>query len=200
MPLPKFDNLNDVTAKFVGTICYYKDEPVYVKTAFHDDDDAKAFRLSVAALNQPSEIVDLHDPQFRYRDYNIGYANHAGIATWWYRRPAKQYQQGLKAEQLRFFNGDWGVNPKAGFQFNKSYVSMLRNDYTSFEEAKKQVRDGKAHTAAWHRDFALGYQAEDKTYPLYYRANGIGIVGGKTPVVLVPQAEYLKETLYEALG
>lgn len=200
MPLPKFDNLQDVNAKFVGTVCYYQNEPVYVKTAFHDDDDAKMFRLSVAKLNEPSEIIDLHDPDFKYTGYCIGYANGPGLATWWYRRPAKQYQQGLKAEQLRFFSETGLGQPKAGFQFIKCYVNMLKNNYLSLEEAKKLVRDGKAHSAAWHRDFAVSWKPEDNQYLLDYRANNIGVFGSKSPIELFPQAKYLTETLHEALG
>lgn len=200
MPQPKFDNLQDVSAKFVNTVCYYKGEPVHVKAAFHDDDDPTVFRLSVTPLGEPSQIIDIHDPEFKYTGYNIGYSNGQGLATWWYRRPAKQYQQGLKAEQLRFFTENGYGQPKTGFQFNKVYVNMLKNHYLSLEEAKKLVRDGKVLTAAWHRDFAVSWQEEDHQYHLDYRACSIGSFGAHTPIVLLPQAEYLKETLHEALG
>jgi hypothetical protein len=200
MSRPRFDNLNDVTAKFVGTICYYKDEPVYVKAAFHDDDDPKLFRLSVARLGENSEIIDLHDPEFRYYGYNIGYSNGPGCATWWYRRPAKQYQQGLKAEQLRFFSETGLGQPKTGFQFNKTYINMLKNSYISIEEAKKLTRDGNTHSAAWHRDFAISWSPVNSLYLLDYRASQIGTFGAYTPIDLFPQAEYLKETLHEALA
>lgn len=201
MPSPKFDNLGDVNAKFVGTICYYKDEPVYVKAAFHDDDNANLFRLSVAAMAQPSEIIEIHDPEFRYTNYNLGYANYSGIASWWYRRPAKQYQQGLKAEQLRFFNDNGQSTPKAGFQFNKPYVNMLKNVYVPLEEAKKATRDIKTLSFAWHRDFAVSWVPEEGHYNLDYRSSRIGTISKLGGIVdLFPQAEYLKETLHEALG
>lgn len=198
MPLPKFDNLNDVTSKFVSTVCYYQDEPVFVKTAFHGDDDPNKFLLSIAALGKNSQIIDVHDPNFRYVNYNLGYAN-SHTAIWWYRRPAKQYQQGLKAEQLRYYSEDGHDLPKSSFAFAKPYVHMLSNLYPSITEAEKSVRDGAMHKAAWHRDFAIGYDGVEKQYDLYYRANKIGIFGGAKEH-LFPASFYVKEALQEALS
>lgn len=194
---PKFDNLNDVTSKFVGTMCYYKDEPVYVKTAFHADDDPMKFILSVAKYGDQSELVDVHDPEFRYRDYNLGYTNH-NTATWWYRRPSRQYQQGLKPEQVRFFSETGLGNPKSNFSFIKPYIRMLKNDYMSLEEAQKFTRDGKMPIAAWHRDFAVAWNPNDSLYYIEYRGSRIGVLGAAMNPVLKPEANYLKEALQEA--
>lgn len=197
MPLAKFDNLNDVTSKFVGTICYHKDEPVYVKTAFHGDDDPKQFILSLARLSDNSEIVEVHDPEFRYRDYNLGYCNH-DTATWWYRRPSRQYQQGLKPEQMRFYTETGYGQPKSNFSFIKPYVDMLKNKYMGFEEAVQLTRDGKMPIAAWNRDFAISWSANEGTYYIEYRASRIGTLGPAGNPILYPEANYLKEALQEA--
>ena len=197
MPLAKFDNLNDVTSKFVGTICYYKDEPVHVNTAFHGDNDPKQFILSVKGLYEESKIVDVHDPDFRYRDYNLGYTNN-GTATWWYRRPSRQYQQGLKAEQVRFFSETGLGHPKSHFGFSKPYIDMLRNKYMSFEEAIKLTRDGKMPIAAWHRTSPWPGTPRTMRTGLEYRASRIGVMGASLKPVLAPQANYLKEALQEA--
>lgn len=199
MPLPKFDNLNDVTNKFVGTICYHKDEPVYINTAFHADHDPKQFMMSVKKLGKEAEIIDVHDPDFRYRDYNLGYCN-GHTATWWYRRPSRQYQQGLKAEQMRFYTETGLGTPKVSFSFLKMYVDMLKNKYISFEEAQKLTRDGKMPIAAWNRDFAVQWSPADSMYYLEYRASRIGIMGAAANPSLFPEANYLKEALQEALG
>lgn len=199
MTLPKFDNLNDVTSKFVNTICYLKDEPVYVKAAFHDDKDNKKFILSVSPYAGESQLVDVHDPNFRYRDYNLGYCNH-GTATWWYRRPARQYQQGLKPEQVRFYTETGLGQPKSNFGFVKPYVEMLRNKYFSFEEAAKLTRDGKMPVSAWHKDFALTWNGADSIIYLEYRASRIGVIDPNGEPQLYPEAEYLQEALQEALG
>lgn len=198
MPQPKFDNLNDVISKFVNTICYYKDDPVFVKTAFHSDDDANQFLLSVSAPGMAGAIVDVHNPDFRYVNYNLGYSN-GHSATWWYRRPAKQYQQGLKAEQLRYFAGDDLLAPKSQFQFSKPYIEMLRNKYPNLDASKKSVRDGMTLSAAWHRDFAVSWDDTDKCYYLWYRANRIGVFGVLGPK-LFPEANYIKEALQEAMS
>lgn len=199
MPLAKFDNLNDVTSKFVSTICYYKDEPVFVKAAFHGDDDPKQFLLSVAEYGKDSEIVDVHDPKFRYRDFNLGYCN-INTATWWYRRPSRQYQQGLKTEQMRFYAETPLGTPKTSFGFLKPYVHMLQDQYPIFEDAKKATRDGKMPIAAWHRDFAIQWNNLNSCYFLEYRASRIGTLGPGRHPVLFPEANYLKEALQEALS
>lgn len=196
---PKFDNLNDVTSKFVSTICYHKNEPVFVKTAFHGDDDPKQFILSVAQLNKDAEIVEVHDPDFKYRDYNLGYCN-SNTATWWYRRPSRQYQQGLKAEQMRFYTETGLGTPKTNFGFLKPYIQMLKGEYMSLDEAQKNTRDGKMPVAAWHRDFAVQWAPGDEAYYLEYRASRIGKLGAALNPILLPEANYLREALQEALS
>jgi hypothetical protein len=197
MPQAKFDNLNDVNSKFINTICYHEDEPVFVKATFHGDDDPKKFILSVAKYGEESKLVEVHDPAFRYRDYNLGYCNH-GTATWWYRRPSRQYQQGLKPEQVRFYTETGYGQPKSNFGFIKPYIAMLRNQYMSLEEAKKLTRDGKANVAAWNRDFALQWIAPDNMYHLEYRGSRIGALNVAGNPILKPEALYLKEALQEA--
>lgn len=199
MSLPKFDNLNDVTSKFVNTMCYHKNEPIYVKTAFHSDDDPSQFLLAVQEMGKDSKIIDVHDPDFRYRDYNLGYCN-SHTATWWYRRPSRQYQQGLKAEQMRFYTETGLGTPKTSFAFLRPYVDMLKGKYMSFEEARKSTRDGKMPVAAWNRDFAVQWSPMDSYYLLEYRASRIGTIDKTLIPKLVPEANYLKEALQEVLG
>lgn len=197
MSQPKFDNLNDVNSKFINTICYHNNEPVFVKAAFHGDDDPTQFILSVAKYGEESKIVEVHDPAFRYRDYNLGYCNH-GTATWWYRRPSRQYQQGLKPEQVRFYTETGYGQPKSNFGFIKPYIQMLSNNYMSLEEAKKFTRDGKMMVAAWHRDFAVMWNAADSMYYIEYRGSRIGALTIAGKPILTPEAQYLQEALQEA--
>lgn len=203
MSQPKFDNLADVTSKFVGTVCYYKDKPVFVKTAFHSDDGENKLLLSVAEYNKPGEIIEVNSPDFRYINYNLGYVNYGQGAAWWYRRPARQYQQGLKQDQLRFYSEDIFGKAKDTFQFNKRWVDMLSNKYPSFELCQKSTRDGMG-LVAWHRDFAVLYNGMndnmDDKYTLYYRASPIGSLLNSGKVILSPESNYLQEALQEAMG
>lgn len=200
----KFDNLADVTSKFVGTVCYYDKQAVYVKNC--DSPNGVEFKAMIqgssgSALGR-GKWIDIHDEAFRYRDYNIGYANAGGYACWWFRQPHKQYQQGLKKSQMGWFSPD---NPHIGmehpFQYSPAFIKMLENNYPSVDEVNTMLRGEKAQAVAFHRDFALQWDKIHQDHILMYRGQQIGVsLNPKlTEFRLVNEFQHVKEALKEAL-
>ncbi len=199
----KFDNINDVNGKFVGTICYYDKKAVFIKEAGKDGDGDFVVWIQFANGTR-GRFVKLTDPAFSYRDFNIGYSNNNQYAVWWYRIPHKQYRQGLKKDQMSCFCPEI---PHAGmeypFQFNKPFALMLQNEYPNIQEASKLLRDAEEGRSivAFHRDFALKWDRMHQDHILEYRGNqvGVNINSSLTEFRLVPEFQHVQEALKEAL-
>lgn len=205
--IPEFDNIDDVKSKFVGTICYYDGNPIMVKTAsFQCDENGKfipmRFELTVVPYGDKSRVIKLEDPLFNYKEYNLGYANNAHYAVWWYRVPYKQYQQGLKKEQLHYISSDPHFMVEENFNFSKPYVCMLSNDYPNMDLCEKVLKDQKTKMAAFHKDFALSWDDIHEDFVLEYRGVKVGasLNGNLKEFKLTADYKHLAEALMEALG
>ncbi len=192
-----FDNLDDVQTKFSGTICYYDDKAVLVKSASVPLEKPGQYFLGICALNGRAKPIELTDPKFRYRDYNLGYANVGVYSVWWYRRPIRQYSQGLKRNQMGYLTS--GIMPDDSFNFARPYTAMLENSYPSIDDCQKLLVDQKAQVVAFHRDFALSQDIIHNDFILEYRSKKIGATTASRKLRLSKEANYLREALKEAI-
>lgn len=209
----KFDNLADVSSKFSNTVCYLGKVPIYVKSAQSDPDDEKKFLLYGNHLSARGKYFKLDDPEFNYKNFNLGYANNGHQAQWWFRRPAKQYCQGLTKGQLGNRQSyvdpgdqvDPGKQPGSNFTFSKPFVSMLENSYPDLEWIRKHLMEGTLTVGAFHKDFALSWNKLHKDFILEYRSKLIGHSIGRNlnlvdDFILADDSQHLREALAEAIG
>lgn len=197
----KFDNIEDVNSKFVGTICYHEKMPVLIKAAQPSLEEPGSFVLNATNASGRSKYIKLNDPALNYRDFNIGYANQGHYAVWWYRRPIRQYRQGLKKDQMGFkmSMNDYGIEETFGY--SKPYINMLKNHYPDLPQCDAQLRGMVYKTIAFHKDFALSWDEVHSDFILEYRGRKIGCSVGKDlkQYNLLAPAEYLAETLQGVL-
>jgi hypothetical protein len=195
----KFDNLDDVTSKFYNTICLYDKKPVLVKAA-QQDEESGGFKLNINT-GQKSLWIDLDSPLFSYRDFNIGYMNSGAYSLWWFRKPMKQWQQGLKRDQMgwksthtNYVSDDFGLN--------KPFVSMLTNAYPNRHDCEKVLRDGMHQVMAFNVNFALSWDEIHNDYILQYCGKNVGSSLGRTTdkFNLIDDFKHLEESLQEALA
>lgn len=196
-----FDNLDDVMGKFNGTICYYDGKPVMVKSAMPGETE-KEFLLIIAGATGRGKTIKLEDKAFNYRDYNIGYVNSGTIAPWWFRKPMRQYKQGLKKDQMGWRFGTPGAMLQEHFGFSRPFLNMLENAYPNREQVKKHLMGGEMNTMAFHRDFAVSYDAIHEDYILEHRGVKVGtsIGGNLNQFKLIEAHKHLAETVQEAIG
>lgn len=199
------DLIEDVNQKFTNTVVMYKHKAVSVKVVLHNPDKNGEFILQAVAPNARSYTeINLNDPDLNYQTFNIGYANDGMYAAWWYRRPQKQWQQGLKASQMGWKVSNQGAGPNNNFTLSKPFVNMLENSYPSIEECKKLLMGGddalKYHAVAFHRDFALSYDELHEDYLLEYHGIRIGtsIDSQLKQFKIKSEARHLIEALQEA--
>lgn len=197
----KFDNYEDVNGKFAGTICYYDGKPVLIKGAIPDPEGGKEFYLSIINMAGKGTTIKVEDPKFNYKDFNIGYANCGTFASWWFRKPHKQFRQGLKKDQMAWRTSIPGAQPDDYFNLSKPFNQMLENKYPSLEECQLALKGKMAAVIAFHKDFALSWDDIHNSYILEYRAKRIGATTGDNlkNFKIVPEYDHLKETLKEVL-
>lgn len=197
-----FDNIEDVTGKFHGTICYYDGKPVLVKQASCNPEKDGEFLLIISGANGRGKTINLNDKAFSYKDYNIGYANSGSYSPWFYRKPAKQYKQGLKKDQMGWRFGTPGAMLAEHFGMSKAFINMLENSYPSRETVKDYLMQGAIQTMAFHRDFAVSYDGIHEDFILEHQGIKVGTSIGPQlkQFKLVDTHKHLAETLAEALG
>jgi hypothetical protein len=197
----QFDNLDDIQSKFANTICLHEGKPVFINHAGMDPEFGKEYALNLKDKSGKNKYILLSDPAFSYRDFNLGYANCGVYSCWWYRRPSKQYQQGLKKHQMGWRNSHPGYHPDEQFGFTKAYWQMLEDVYPDLETCQKQLRDHSRMAIAFHKDFALTWDDVHDDMILECRGKKIGhSVNSKcTEYKLKPEFKHLQESLMEVL-
>lgn len=201
----QFDNLEDVHSKFSGTIVIYDGKAARVNSVHkHVDDEGNQtdeFRLSISYYqSRNSKAIPLDDPKLNYKEYSIGYVNGGSIASWWFRKPQRQYYQGLRGSQMGWRTSAPNAMPHSNFDFAKPFVAMLEGNYPSMQECEAMLRAGNMSIIAFHRDFAISYDKIHEDFILEYRGMKVGnsVDHSLKQFKILPEARHLKEAIREA--
>ncbi len=196
-----FDILEEVGSKFTSTVIMYEKKAALVKGCCNDPEKPGQFMLQVAPQNaRVLKNVNLLDPALDYKNYQIGYCNGGNYCSWWYRKPHKQWAQGLKPSQMGYKISAAGYHAHDNFGFNKPFIAMLEGIYPDIETVKKALMDHTSTAIAFHKDFALLYDDIHDDFVLEYHGTKIGasIDRELKQFKIMPEARYLIEALQEA--
>jgi hypothetical protein len=193
-----YDNLDDAKAKLVSTFVTYEGKAAFVK-------DVKKVLTNYFAVLSFSDrdslkSVSLDDPKFNYMTFNIGYQNCSSAAIWWCRIPVKQWQQGLKHSQCKYYVSQTPDDFMPQLGWNKYTIDMLEDNYPKFETVQSALLNGKCRSRAFHRDFALIWNPIHKDFIVDYKGKSVGHLSSRKDVALMEDFEHLHETLKEVLG
>lgn len=195
-----YDNLEDARSKLKGTVVYYNGTPVIViEVSPSEEDPYNKFMLTItkSLTSRYRDVKSLDDPLFNFTRYNLGYANDH-TAVWWYRVPIKQYQQGLRYNQLKYEVSNKHFHGLIEFKMGKPVNEMLLNNYPCLDEAIKQVMDGTdSMSLAFHKDFAVAYDKIHKDTIVEYKGKTIGYLAGKQ-IHIIDEFKHLQEYYKEA--
>lgn len=195
----QYDNLEDIKSKFLATVVYYDGVPVYVKDAMvHDDIDDFNLLTTTSLTVNTHQVRAISDPKFNLTRFNIGYANYPFGAIWWYRFPGKQYQQGLKANQLKYKASISGFEPPYKLT-SVSMKNMLMNDYPTFKEAVEATKNSGA-AQAFHKNFAVLWDEIHKDAIIEYKGRPVGHMYNDFQPKFIDEFEYLKESFMGAIN
>lgn len=198
-----YDNLEDCQGKLLNTICYHKGRAVFVKeVGYNEDQDAKSpYRIALKSMHERHFIwTTIADPEFSFRDFNLGYSNHGGTAAWWYRVPLKQYRQGLRSDQMKHVYSDPHMHGYAKWDYTRPVVEMLENTYPKIENCAKPLKEGDVSIIAFHKDFALGFDRLHNDFLVEHKGKVVGQTSSLKTVTLLSEFKYLQEAVQEAVG
>lgn len=196
-----YDNLEDASGKLANTFCYYDGKAVLVKSVHTSLDPPHGFVLDIRFPNGGKALlIPLTDPKFDCSKYNLGYSNKNGIALWWFRKPIKQYKQGLRSDQMSHKSS----HPQyyGGFNWNweKPMINTLENVYPKLESTEKALKDGDVQLQAFHKDFAVSYDSIHKDMIVEYHGVKIGSMLSPKKFTLTDDYTYLTEALTEVIS
>ena len=203
-----YDNMDDARNKLVGTFCMYNQKAVAVKHVWYPDDDMikdnpnNEFIIGGNNLyNGRSFKCLLGDKDFDFSNLNIGYAcrEDGQAAAWYYRRPMRQYRQGLKNDQVNMKYSQRRY-AEISFAHSKAIALMLENKYKSFEEIEEEIRSKTALIGAFHKNFAATYDEIHDDLIVEYKGKPIGHSISRNNFRLIDEAKHLTEHLMEAVG
>lgn len=201
-----YDNLDDAKSKLLQTIIYHKGLAVYVKDVQGELDPVKGetyinYILKVQGLDKKGMIaVKLDDPDLNYMNFKLGYSNHQGSAIYWFRKPVKQYKQGLRGDQVQCRTSNPNFYGGVAFEFNHNIAAMLEGKYPSIEDVRDAVKLQAAGTVAFHPNFAVGYDDVHNDFILEYKANKIGHTPDFKNIQIIDKFAFVRESLMEAIG
>lgn len=196
-----FDLLEEVNTKFANTIVMFDKKAFAIKEVGHDQEVKGQFTLvGIPYQSRNAKVIKLSDPALDYKNYNIGYVNGGDYASWWFRKPQKQWAQGLKANQTGYRISMAGGHAHDNFGFSRPFINMLEGIYPDIEVVKKSLIDREIQAMAFHKDFALSYDDIHDDFVLEYHGTKIGasIDRDLKQFKIMPEARYLIEALQEA--
>lgn len=185
-----------VTRRLNGTVLFRMEDkvPVCILNVVEDLDKSsgsyKANILEIPTGKQyqaPLATLDMEPPR-------VGFVNLPDRAVYVFRRPVRKYRQGLHSEQLTTSKG--GSMRDLPPLYDAVWVPTYTNTYPSFKEACVKINKDRVRSAAFARDFAVGY--ESKVIILYYQDTAVGRVQAGVPV-LDAKYHFLTEKLQQDL-
>jgi len=202
-----YDNFEDCKAKLGQTIIYYKGKAAYVKDIQPIPNEAGDvyidYNLTLAFVDKRNmQKVKLSEADsLNYLKYQLGYCNFHGTAIYWYRKPVKQYKQGLKADQMHYkiTNPNLMLHDQP-WNFTRPIIDMLEGRYPTVKEAAELLKNGAAVILAFHKDFAIAHNPVFDEFELEYKGTKIGRTPDFVNVNLTDKYAYVKEALMEAVA
>lgn len=208
----QYESLQEAEMRLQGTVVLYDEQPVYITRvtgAAPGDPKPDIFRVYAVPLPSRAGVGRVEDEEFRrfissrrfdFRTIPLGFMNLAGGIYYCTRLPQRQQKQGLA-------NATFGCTEIAGprgegFRLNsviqnKEFVSMVRGEYPTFEQAMAAVSKNGVFGMAFSRHYALVSDDDlDGLVYLYYKNEKVGFLMD-SKVTLSSKMTCLKEALTE---
>lgn len=203
----KYENLEDARMRLRGTVVLYSGEPFYVRDVQRPQTKEDGiFRVignllpltgregfEEAAGVEMKKFIS--SKNFDIGAFRMGYVNSPNGAFYCSRLPNRQQKQGLSGDTFSGKTNKGKPVPFTTFTTTKEVINMVKNDYPSFEVAKRALV--KVPAVAFSRDFCLEKdEILEELQHLYHKGTKVGaILGGN--LVLGKKFTCLKESLEE---
>ena len=197
-----YDNLSDAKSKLESTYCLYGGKAIVVRQVYcHPDpgtDTGEYFAKCAYLESGRGLTIDINDPEFNCSDFNIGYMNINGQAAWFYRSPAKQWQQGLKSNHFYSISSKLGNNA-VSFKNGAALAAMLENRYSHIIPASQALKTVDYSVIAFHRNFAMSYDRIHEDYIFEYKGVPFAFTKDFQNIGIKDDFKHLSESLSEVM-
>jgi hypothetical protein len=198
-----YDNITDARSKLEGTYCLYRNKAVCIRMIYHTGgeenlDNGDYIAKATYIESGKSAIFPINDPEFNCSDYNLGYYSRSGKAAWFFRSPAKQWQQGLKTNQLSSISSKYGKDAFV-VNINVGLAQMLENRYDYIAPSLEFLKSGALETVPFHRNFAMSYEPIHEDYLLEYKGAIFGFTKDFENIEIKSGFQHLRESLNEVI-
>lgn len=190
-----YANNNYAQSRLAGTICMYKNKPVYVH-GFEDDNGRVRGVISISCprgswrKDVPVSEVDINPPKLGYYNPTSLERNAFFVA----RTPKRnEWRQGLRSSAL--VNG---ANLQGVMLNNEQIAKVIEGDYPTLAKATSQSAKYTAKRA-FHRDFAV-YKVGNNAFDVEYK--GVEVVAKviEGTISMIEGKQWAFEALQEATG
>jgi hypothetical protein len=202
----RYQTENDLSARLHGTICRYKDQPVYVYV------DGKNLHLKHPVTRIDIIQIKWDDPDFDISSPELGYFNLLTLSDrspknrvfYAERQPVKKWRQGLNPNVLHYsdIEGDPDKShipgmPQDHWLADQGFYDMLTNEYPSLNKAFDILEAETFSTKygiysckeiAISKDTAI-QKTKSGVYQVFYKCDNVGWVAPGTRTVNVKSSE-----------
>jgi hypothetical protein len=158
---------DDVRQRLGGTVCRYKNKPVYII------DTRYPHMVAVQHLGDMGgdyEWIDYRTPDFDYKSPPLGYMNLQGKAYYLSRLPWRDIQkQGLTQEAI-----ESKPDLRRGWFPSAALGKCILGEHPNLQEALEQIINQGHESVAIHRHIAVG-QVSGQNLGVFYRGRLVGI-------------------------
>lgn len=184
-------SVDDLVAMLRNTVVRYDNKWTLVKEIL----DEKTIKVHFLKTRE-EDIVLLNDPLLCVDAPNIGYVNGNQTAVYCYRRPTRQYRQGIHREQLFFQNATSDKQETLRrylYEWSeKSLIALLSHKYYSVDEAIKVIENEGYEAAAVSKAFAIS-----KGGSVLYKGEEIGLIDFDTKFITLKRNKKYLSWLWE---
>lgn len=192
-------SIEDIRTILKGSLIQFKKEPVIVS-------EISVLRTATIKGINPkkkfAEEVALDHPDLDVTPVKLGMCNHGGAAFYTYRRPVRQFSQGLNSGNFSVVDhtkSGKDLAKKEILQFKaKSLYSCIIGEYPDLNKVletlneEKPDEEVKVFSLAFSRVFSIDHEMN-----LFFKMDRVGIINHENgKPVLLKNKGFLKELLY----
>lgn len=184
----RYDTAHDVRMRLHGSVCMYKNVPVWV---IHDGTDTLDVTLRDVRTNKDMVRISSSDPDLDISSVPLGYALSTKKYTpiYYFRTPARQQKQGVAPENVHSIIESWEtIHTNRGLGIEGALLAdLIEGKYPPVDQIEKIL--STRYGCSFHREYCIVRDDKNRG-PDLLRSRGMTMgfydVGAKVAFLLPP--------------
>ena len=161
----------DTYRKLNGTVCFIKNEPVFVQVNRNFPTNTIHWTLFSEYIKKMRADIDktilVTDKEFSVVSPRLGYVNIDNTTEYAVRMSMRTSAQGLMYKNINT-SGMTRSQARENLFYSMGFIKMLKNEYPSFNEALTQVVERSRKSCAFSKDYAVS-RIDPHNVGLYFK-------------------------------